>query len=351
MLLAVFFLGTAIPALLFGALLAFGVILDNSSPVLQLIFIVWVLVLTQSLIFALFKQAVLGSRYTLFLVAHEATNKTRYLCDCGLALLCNPVILLLLLTLGCISPVDWSSIPQGFLLLYMLGLSMFFSMYKPMANNIFLGLSLLIIPLLNGLSLNLALTILCVCQLAIGLLYRFVANLRFSISEVLPVAMSFWLLLTQGSQGEINKRSGQRHNRLFIAIIIAALFIVITHYCASQLPQFAFAVHLIGVQFVVLASASIQLSINKTVKQYPLFFELYNTQPSFRILQFWVSSAVSVIMLGIAVFVFNAPLIMFNLLVALICIIVAKRSSRLFIISWLSTGLLMSVLLFKLHNA
>jgi hypothetical protein len=348
MLLTVFFLGTAIQGLLFLALLAFGVVLDNESSVSQLLFIVWALLTTQSLMLLLFKQAILGHRYAFFLASFYCSNVKKYLCDIWLATLCNPIIIMYLFIIGSISPQDWPQIPHGFLLLYLLLSSMLMNIYKPQSNVGFLAIALLVIPLVSEQSLIFGLLLFSCCQLVALLFSSFQVHKRLVSRAILPTPYTFWFSLARGSKPSTTQtsRSGQKHDTLLIACAIATIVIVMTNYVAHELPQFTLIVHAIGASFIILATTSVQLSLRKISTQYPLFFNMYVDHLTFSRLQYWVSAAATFCMLCIAAFFFQSILIITYFLPAALCIFTAQKHSRLFVIIWITTCLLTSVFLF-----
>lgn len=348
MLLTFVFLGTALPAFFFAVLLAFGIVLDNESSVSQTLLIVWAIIVTQSLILLLFKQAILGSRYTLFLHAFERANVNRYACDLILAIVCNPILLMYLVVIGSIDFYFYKGISHAFLLLYMLVSSMLIAIYKTHINTLFLAIALLCIPLVNNLSLNAALIALCASQLICLVLARFTPLDRFSLSRSMPAPLYFWLSLCTGSPVHSSSRSNHKNSPLLASVAFAILFIIMADYSAQELPQYSQVVYMIAAQFVVLACASIQLTTSKIMRQHNLFFAMYCHNSSISVLQYWVSFAAAVIMLTAAALVFGNALVMVYCLPALISIIFAKHSPRLFLIIWLSACLLTGVLVLRL---
>ncbi|MFT6267976.1 MAG: hypothetical protein ACJAVV_000781 [Alphaproteobacteria bacterium] len=347
MMLAVFFLGTAIPALFFAALLAFGIVLDNESSVSQLLFISWALLMTQNMMLMLFKQAILGSRYGFFVASFHCRKVKPWLCDIGFAMLCNPILILYLFVIGSIEPQDWPQIPHGFVLLYLLSSGMLMSLYKPQSSLVFLGLALIVIPIVNEQSLLFGLFMFCCCQLASLLFYYFRVQNFMVINILLPAPLTFWLSLARGSKFSAmqTSRSGHKHNTLLIACSMATLVTVMASYSAHQLPQYSLVVHAIGGSFIILATASLQLSIRKIIALYPLFFKIYLDNPSFSRLQYWVSAAATFIMLFIAAAFFKSMLVIAYLIPAAVCILIAQKYPRIFIITWITTSVLTGLLL------
>jgi hypothetical protein len=337
------FLGTALPALLFISLLAFGIILDNDSSSTQLLFIVWALVMTQSMLLQLVKQAILGSRYHLYLTSLGQSSAKRIAADLILGFICNPIVFLYLFVLMSISPQHWIEIPHGFLLLFLLLVGSLVSIYRPKGLYTFLLLSICSIPFLSSHSFIFGLLIFCVLQVLSILVFMTRKPLIPSFSLSFPVQWMFWLSLSLGSGLASNKigLKGQKSNSLLSACAVASLLIIMTHYCISNLPDYVSVVTFIGAQLIVLSTASLQISIHRIIDSYPLFFSAYLANTAISRAQYWVSIAASLIMLSIASAVFGSFMVLLHLLSALFCIYCAKRLSKFFIASWLvSTGLL-----------
>lgn len=342
------FLGTAIPALLFISLLAFGVILDNDSSSTQLLFIVWALIMTQSVLLQLAKQAILGSRYHLYLTSLEQGFAKRISADFILGLICNPIIFLYLFVLISIAPQHWIEIPHGFLLLFLLFVGSLVCIYKPKGLYTFLVLSMCSIPLLSSQSFVFGLSVFCILQVLSILVFMTRKPLFSSLPLTLPVEWMFWLSLCLGSGLARDKSSlkGQKSNSLLSACAVASLLIIMTHYCASNLPEYVEAVTFIGAQFIVLSTASLQISIHRIIDTYPLFFASYLAHPAISRAQYWVSAAASFTMLMIASVVLGSFIVLFHLLSALLCIYCANRLPKFFIAAWLISSALLGMLIF-----
>lgn len=342
------FLGTALPALLFISLLAFGIILDNDSSTTQLLFIVWALVMTQSMLLQLVKQAILGSRYHLYLTSLGQSYVKRITADFVIGLICNPIVFLYLFVLMSIAPQHWIEIPHGFLLLFLLLVGSLVCIYRPKGLYSFLVLSICSIPFLSTQSFVFGLLVFCVLQVLSILVFMTRKPLFPSFSLSLPIKWMFWLSLCLGSGLASNKTGvkGQKSNSLLSACGVAGLLIIMTHYCIVNLPDYALVVSFIGAQLIVLSTASLQISIHRIINSYPLFFVAYLANPAISIAQYWVSIAASLIMLLIASVVLGSFMVLLHLLSALFCIYCAKRLPKFFIASWLLSSGLLGTLIF-----
>lgn len=344
------FLGTAIPALLFISLLAFGVILNNDSSTTQLLLIVWALIMMQSMLLLLAKTAILGSRYRYYLANLERGLVKRFVADSILALICNPIMLLYVFVLASISAEYWQEIPHGFLLLLLLFVGNVMCLYKPQGLYWFLGFALCSIPLLASQSLVLGLFVFCTIQLLTMFWFMARKSMFSWFSLSLPIEWMFWLSLCLGSHAGAYQTSGsgQKSNTVLSVCAIATLLIIMTYYCALNLPQYILTIHFIGAQLIVLTGASLQISIHKIINTYPLFFSSYLSNPAIAKGQYWVSIATSFTLLFLASVALNSFIIVFHLLSSLFCIYCAKRWPKFFIFSWLISGGLLGIFVFSM---
>lgn len=342
------FLGTALPALLFISLLAFGIILDNDSSTTQLLFIVWALVMTQSMLLQLVKQAILGSRYHLYLTSLGQSYVKRITADFVIGLICNPIVFLYLFVLMSIAPQHWIEIPHGFLLLFLLLVGSLVCIYRPKGLYTFLVLSICSIPFLSTQSFVFGLLVFCALQVLSILVFMTRKPLLPLFSLSLPIKWMFWLSLCLGSGLASNKTGvkGQKSNSLLSACGVAGLLIIMTHYCIVNLPDYALVVTFIGAQLIVLSTASLQISIHRIIDSYPLFFVAYLANPGISRAQYWVSIAASLTMLLIASVVLGSFMVLLHLLPAVFCIYCAKRLPKFFIASWLVSSGLLGILMF-----
>ena len=170
-----------------------------------------------------------------------------------------------------------------------------------------------------------------------------------SFTFSLPIEWMFWLSLSLGSHTSTSQTSarGQKPNSLLIASAIATLLIIMTHYCAQNLPEYIHSVNFIGAQLIVLATSSLQLSVHKTINSYPLFFASYLSCPSISKHQYWVSVAASFAMLLIASVALGSFVVLFHILSAIFCIYCAKRLVKFFIAAWLMSSAFIGILIFS----
>ena len=274
LLFSIMFLGTAVPVLLFLSLLAFGVILDNDTSTTQAMFVAWAVLLAQTLMLIITKQAILGSRYQFYLCTLEKNAVKRVIADFALAFLCNPLVILFVFILLSISPTRWADIPHAFLFLGLMLGGSYVVLYKPKGLFWFLGAVLCSIPLLSSQSLEFGLLVFCIIQVLCLVLFSGNHSFSSKISFSLPIEWMFWLSLLIGVNNSTSASSASAYkaNNLLNACAVSLILIIMTYYSEQSLPTYSQAVIFIGAQFIVLCTASLQISTQKLMSTYPLFF-------------------------------------------------------------------------------
>jgi hypothetical protein len=342
-------LGTAIPALLFSALLAFGIILDNDSPPDQLYLLAWSILVAQSLVLLLCRQAILGARYSPYLRSLETSNTARWQADVFFALLANPFVLMLIFIMVNIDIADWSRVPHGFLFLGLMLSCTMLSLYRPGQLYWFYAFMLAALPLLTMLPLWQGLSV-CLLLLVATLLISAAVNTRALFINVWKGALSLlpssllgswqvfcqiWLQATVGNKQDTSSSESTHANGIVLVCVTCILILVLTHYCALRLPEFENGVYFIGLGVIVLFCASLQLTVNKAIKQHTLFFEQFMWQPKMQLSQYCISAAALFVFIGGASIVFAKPLLLIQLVAGAISVYVAKKQASLFIVGWL----------------
>lgn len=331
----VIILGTALPALFFFTLLAYGVILDNQSTSYQLLILTWSLLLSQSILLMLCKQAILGARYHYFLRSLEPSLAARRLSDILLALLSSPFLLLLLFVIINIDVANWPQLAHGFLLLALLVNGMMCSVYRQNKMHWALAGMLIAIPFLSAYSFISALFFqvgfLIFVQLAPSTLFA-----HFSIRGFrLPIYCSIWLQACLGNKVTEGSEIQSRTNGLTLVSASVLLVIVLTEYCAINLPTYNNVVYFIGTSLIILLCTSLQLSVTKSIETHSLFFQQFLWSRTFALMQYWVTFSVLATAIGMASIVFEHWQVLILFLSGLICLYFAKRLPTFFIAGWL----------------
>lgn len=364
----IIFLGTALPALFFMALLAFGIILDNQSSPTQLFIIVWCMLLTQSLTILFCKPAILGSSYNMFLESQTPKRYIKYIADSIFALVCSPLLIILLFLLGSVHPMHWSNIPHGFLLCFLLGVVIFSCMFNNARVYLFLFLGLMSIPMMSVLmfSLTQGLVFLLALAFVINICAQFWRTPSLHINFRLPVSLQFWFSIYVGHLPFINQnrsfnnnpssnkkqktsyksRSSDKPNALVTSIAISSLIILMGQYSAINLTEYKSVVYFISGQLLVLICTSLQLSINKLKNQYSLFFSAYIRSNSLLLGQFLFSCGLSILLLVVFGVLFAGAQVVVHLLSVFICIYIAHRYSAFFVVGWLGSCALTAFILY-----
>ena len=343
--LTVIFLGTALPALFYGALLGYGIVLDNTASSLHSLMIIWSLLVVQSIILQLCASAILGSRYLLFLQSVEPRVLKQRAIDIYFGLLCSPLLIMLGFILGSIESLHWGKFLHGFVLFALQFALSIVCLYKPKVLVWFLGLSLVaVIVLGHGLELTLisCLYVLIILLVSVYILLPFLHRILAPNLRLLPSRLTIWLSMTSSSTGSAQgARSITKPNALLMFIGFITILMVMGKYASINLPEYTKTVQFITGQFLVLACASLQLSINKTLQRYSYFFAQYMPSGHFNLTQYWVSIVAALCTFFAASLLFSSSLLLSHMLALLFCLMFIKRYASYFMLVWLvSTGLL-----------
>lgn len=348
MVLTIIFLGTALPALFYGALLGYGIILDNASSPLHILMIVWSLLFIHSLILLMCKNAILGSRYKYFLETIQSISFRRITVDIWLGLICSPFLIMLGVILAAVEFEHWHKFTHGFTLFVLQLVLTFVCLYRASALVWFLALSLLSNLWLKSFELQSALTI-----------YTFLLLLAFYLSSVItenfvpsiiaiPAKYKLWLSITLSGSSKLSSAANNHNktNSLLMCSAFCAILLMMGSYAASNLPDYQQAVHFMTAQLLMLACLSLQISIDKAIKHYALFFAQFMPDNKLYIAQYWVCISTAFVMLFIASLVFNSAVAFVHLFTLGFCLLFLKRYSSFLIVGWLSTSVILGFFLF-----
>jgi hypothetical protein len=311
--LTVIFLGTALPALFYGALLGYGIILDNKGSVLHSLMIAWSIMVVQCIILLLSKSAILGSRYQYFLLSIQIGRVKSFAVDAWFACLYRVKTLVWFLALCLLSNV----LIMGDLLPVNIKLA---------SALIFYAFLLLVIFVMSLLTKSLAMPKIL----------------------TLPIQYNIWLTMTLSSQSAQSNgnRSANKMNSFLMCAAFCAILLMMGSYSESNLPAFKNIVHFITGQLLVLACIGLQLSIDKTVKVHALFFEQYKVRDKWLLAQYWVSLSVALFVLATAALLFSAPIMLLHVLALVFSLLFLKRYSAFLMVAWLCSSAILGLIVF-----
>ncbi|WP_027669487.1 DUF6136 family protein [Rheinheimera baltica] len=258
MLWLVILLGPALAALLFMLLLALGVLYRPDLPVQQRLLLCWCLICGQTLLLWLYQDAVLASRYQIFLRSFAVPSVWQRSADMLLMLLCSPMLLLHLLIIASADLNLWHTVlPQlSFAILQLLFTVS--ALYRPQPTALLL---LLCLPamLLWPLSFSSGLGLLALLWLSALLPFRF-PSLQFRSRN----ALLFWLKCWRHQLPQWLSRC-----------MLLLLCLLMAYISLQQRPDLSALISFICGLCLLVLSTSMQLNSNNTVQHYALFFNLY----------------------------------------------------------------------------
>lgn len=330
LLLSIAFLGTALPALFFGSLLAYGVIFDAQSSLLHIALLSCSLVFVQSIILSIFSPAILGLRYLHYLASVERNSAQKLLPSVVLSVLSNPILSICLLVLVNTSGDVLDNIPHAFVLLAVLIASSGLCLYKPRALGIYCCLLLLTIAVVavttnNNIASPNQLTYLFAGFLALVPISAMLGKVvRFSFPALaLPIWARFWLVFYTQQQA------------LWLSILFASVLLLGGVYAYLNLPQYALVVTAITSQLLVITASSLQLGVNKYWQQNALFFSAYKHNERFVLAQSLFPCIFGLFLLTIACVLFSSILPMVCIVSLLLSLWFARLHANYFAIVWL----------------
>jgi hypothetical protein len=352
--LTVIFLGTALPALFYGALLGYGIILDNKGSVLHSLMIAWSIMVVQCIILLLSKSAILGSRYQYFLLSIQIGRVKSFAVDAWFALLCSPFLIMLGVILLSIELEYMSKFLHGFVLFFIQLALIFACLYRVKTLVWFLALCLLSNVLIMGdllpvnIKLASALIFYAFLLLVIFVMSLLTKSLAMPTILTLPIQYNIWLTMTLSSQSAQSNgnRSANKMNSFLMCAAFCAILLMMGSYSESNLPAFKNIVHFITGQLLVLACIGLQLSIDKTVKVHALFFEQYKVRDKWLLAQYWVSLSVALFVLATAALLFSAPIMLLHVLALVFSLLFLKRYSAFLMVAWLCSSAILGLIVF-----
>ncbi|GAB59684.1 DUF6136 family protein [Rheinheimera nanhaiensis] len=251
-------LGPALAALGFMLLLALGLLYQPGLAATERLLLCWCLLSGQTLLLWLYQQAILASRYRLFLRSFAITPLWQRSVDILLMFVCSPILVLHLLIIAGADLSQWHTVlPQlCFALLQLLfALS---ALYRPRPTVTLLLLclpALLLLPLPFSTGLG-VLALIWLCSLL---------PIRLSLPKISSHSpLLFWCQLWR-------QQMAQWLSRLMLIL----LCLLIAYISLKQRPDLAALISYSAGLLLLLVSASMQLNSNNTVQLYQLFFQLY----------------------------------------------------------------------------
>lgn len=252
------FLGPAIMALTFGMLLVVGQLYNSKLSPAHWLLVCWCLLAVQALVVWVCRTAILQPRYALFLHSLPCSPLHHRLADVFLLSCCLPVFWLHMLVVANANFSQWQNVlPQlGFLGLQLV--SAIFILYRPKRSVFGLLVTLPAIPYLNEAWLGLSL--LSIAIFLFPLLPISPQPLRLNTATMLTL----WL-----------KLSSHRPEQWLSRLLLLGLVTMLGAITLVQRPDLALTVHTLCASLLALISGTMQLTNNRLMQDYLLFFQQF----------------------------------------------------------------------------
>lgn len=321
MLFLVAMLGMAIPVLFYLSLVGFGMLAEKKMVINDAMLFVSSMLLFQTVILDVSKGAIKGNRFTEFNLSLTTKSWLTRGCDCWLAMLCNPMVLLNLLLLGSAGVTHWADLQHMllFLLLQIVLTTMIFSSVFRTYAVIACCFLLSYLPLLPVLEISLLVVLILAAVLT------FVPPVKLNIVLNSYSAWAFWLDFW---------KTNIRVPRLVLAVSILTLFIA--HGIELQRPDLSNIVFLIAGQFLVLVVSGLQVELNKLQAEHSAFYIFYQNVASFSRVRDVMLVGAALLIFVLLCFVSSKPTYgTLQFLMLLFCFWVARHRSAYLVYSWL----------------
>ena len=376
LILSVIFLGTALPALFYLLLLAFGIVFKNEptssiaeqTSVSHLLMIIWCMIAVQSIFLLLLRQFILSFHNQTFLNSLGVSQRLKVFTDLIFGVICSPCLVLCIVVIFNIAPENYIQIPHGFILLTLLILSLYMCLYKPITAQYSLLTMLVAIFLLPSIfpthdqTTWSILTMLVICLLTSIVVELvnpwFQCRLRFQkngqgllnySTSVSSVKRNLWFSIATEGKNLFPKLGIGQNIQLqsmpfLLTIIGSSIVFIMTSYSAEKLPQFASVVYLIGTQVCLLFTTSLQLGIEQRAQKYALFLKSVKMTNTLNIASYILVLSYSVIVLCVFIVVSGRYELLYCIITILALIAAAKYSKQFFIAAWVVTSLILTLL-------
>lgn len=274
---AIILLGPAVAALLMLLVLAYGMFYRADLPASQASLLAWSLLCGQSLLLWLYREALLGRRYQLFLNSLPIPTAQHRLVDQLLLLVCHPLLLLHLLIIASANMSQWQQVvPQLCFALLQYGYAVAL-LYRGIRLLWWLLLSLPVLwfPTLTLALWGLSFALLCCCwpRTAQPRKVNHTAHLPNVVEGRFAVAGLFWW-----------QQCRQQPAALLSRLLLMLLVLALGHICWTERPDLGAWIGLIASSLLLLNSAGWQVSQNQFCQQYALFLAQF--PPLLRQLQY-----------------------------------------------------------------
>lgn len=325
-------LGAALPALFYGLLLAFGILLEQQASPQQSYLILLIMLLVQGLLLLMLKPAILASHYRQFCLAMSMPNWLHRLLDILLSVLCQPVLWLSTLIAANVDRAHlWQSLP----LWQLIGLQLIvtiLTLYRTTGLLWFLLLSTgawLVSPWLNLSQQLLALTTLAILCLKLN---QPLPHKQISLNHAWQLWLQFFLTRPQ----PLLMRGG-----------LSLLVLLSVQVALAQRPDLGTPVYLLSAPLLVLINASTQLDCQQFMQTHRGFFAAYFFKSTARLWCYAPGFLLTLIaLLALALIQGQWGWCLLQLPGLLLCICWGQHRPNQFIFGWLASVLISNGLIY-----
>lgn len=269
-------LGPAVAALLMMLVLAYGMFYRPDLPPSQAILLAWSLLCGQSLLLWLYRDALLGSRYQLFLNSLPIPTTQRRLVDQLLLLACHPLLLLHLFIIASANMSQWQQVvPQLCFAVLQYGFAVAL-LYRGIRVLwlLLLSLPLLWLPTLPLALWGLSIALLCCWPKALPTVKKNdTPSAPKAVQGRFQAACRFWW-----------QQSLQQPAALLSRLLLMLLILALGHISVTERPDLGGWIGLIAASLLLLNSAGWQVSQYQFCQHYTLFLAQF--PPLLRQLQY-----------------------------------------------------------------
>jgi|GEM_PF-5433651 len=321
------FLGPAILALVFGILLAIGQLYNTEQTARQMLMLCWSLMALQNLLVWLCRHAILTTRYRLYLQTLPCSERHRRLADLLLLCCCLPVFWLHTLVVANANLSQWQSVlPQLSFLLLQLA-SAYLVLYRPKRSIFALLLAIPIISQMPDIVSGLF------TLGALGLLLPLLPAMSWRLSYATTSNFRLWLKLWSHEPEQWLSR-----------LLLIALITMICHITLNQRPDLTTTVLYFCSALLILVCCTMQLSNNRLLLRYPLFFRQFSTTTVYW--QYLAPAMLAILSLS-ALWMLGAGayLLLFSIVLCCVGLVLAKIRPHQLVAAWFILVILISFLL------
>jgi len=314
-------LGPAIPVLFYLALLGLGMLLEQEMEVSQALLFMVCLLLFQTVILDLCKDAIKGLRFQQFTDSLTVKSWLVRSCDCFLATVFNPMVLLNVLVISSVSTAYWSQIDHMMLFLVLQILVSVAIFLSPLKTYLLITLTFLLSLVQIAASVEIALLAILMLGVVLFLIPFPKLALQFNHYPAWFFWLDFWW-------------ANIRMPMLVLTVSVISLLIAFGF--VQQRPDLANTIFLVAGQFLVLLVSGLQVELNKLMQNNLAFFKLYQEVAGFCVVKDLVLAIAGLFVFVLFSYVSSSMLSgAMHFIILMCCFLVARQRPTYLLLTWL----------------